>query len=412
LKSPQQIKTFYGPQTDTFGFIAVKGAILYIVFRGTISVENWKSNVKTLTNRQYELCFREITHQLSNSVIEFLEGLKDQNFEIYIQGHSLGGGLATLCLPWLLQTFGTIVPLPEINNSTGQNILWKLRKQCHIKFITFGSALSVTYDEKQRFEDKAKHFKIRSYHFRNEHDPVPFLQSKQYTRLDTNFVIKSKEPWTIQKGIKYMLVPPILLGAELVLKNHSPEEYLKRLQSLLDTRLPILNNERSCQISDAYSDVDLESDSEMDYVDYLRNILLQSMDSFRLNGIEVFESVLHAGVLEASKRYHSDESCILVFQGRPSNVTICYDVIETNLWGFSGYILTKIKPLDISLLENIISKVKHEKKVERITATLTTVLEGGRDVSFVCVPKTHKPILAGNLKPIVLELDHFTLVLF
>ena len=68
-----------------------------------------------------------------------------------------------MCLPWLLQTYGTIIP-----EST--NYLWKLRKKCNIKFITFGSALAISYPEKQRFEEKLKQFQVRSFHFRNEHN--------------------------------------------------------------------------------------------------------------------------------------------------------------------------------------------------------------------------------------------------
>jgi hypothetical protein len=135
------------------------------------------------------------------------------------------------------------------------------------------------------------------------------------------------------------------------------------------------------------------------------------MDSFRKNGLLVFETVLEAGAIEAAKRYHSTESGIVVFQGSPTNAVLRFDVVEASQWGFSGYILTDGIHIDITRLEKILPKLHKEKKAGRITRAVLDVFQG-ETISAVRVGKAQKPILAGSVKPVVLELEYHHLLIF
>jgi hypothetical protein len=81
------------------------------------------------------------------------------------------------------------------------------------------------------------------------------------------------------------------------------------------------------------------------------------------------------------------------------------------MWGIVGYILTDCVQVDLDSLEKLLLTIKSEKKADSITKR---VLEHqkGESISVLCLEKNLKPIFAGSLKPIMLELDYFQVVLF
>lgn len=73
---------------------------VFITFRGTTSLEDWKHNINTKTvklfnNVKVHKGFYEQYMSVRNRIYAFIPNVYDNN--IYISGHSLGGALAYVC---------------------------------------------------------------------------------------------------------------------------------------------------------------------------------------------------------------------------------------------------------------------------------------------------------------------------
>lgn len=132
--------------TDTQGFIAINDKELFIVFRGTTNLKDWKSNLDTrLTqdmsrlNLRYHRGFSEAYNSISEQVNAIVNINLDK--DVYITGHSLGGALANICAVELslhkdvclegLYTFGS----PRVYDSLSAAYLNSILKEIHFRFV-------------------------------------------------------------------------------------------------------------------------------------------------------------------------------------------------------------------------------------------------------------------------------------
>lgn len=140
-----------------FGFVATRGNNIYVVFRGTRTPLEWFDDV-TIKQIAYiqgwgktTLGFKAIYDELSGHIIDALQKLyqTQPNSNIFVTGHSLGGALATLCVP---------------------DILSKTKFQNPILY-TFASPRTVDVEFAKTFRDK----KIEGFRIANTEDIVPTL---------------------------------------------------------------------------------------------------------------------------------------------------------------------------------------------------------------------------------------------
>jgi len=90
------------------GFIVKKGNNLYVVFRGTSNMAEWVSDVEASQASfipgwgKIHVGFRDIFNSCKDNILSSVQAsLKDDITDIYITGHSLGGAVASICLPYL-----------------------------------------------------------------------------------------------------------------------------------------------------------------------------------------------------------------------------------------------------------------------------------------------------------------------
>jgi len=101
-------------ETDTQGFIAIDDKDLFIVFRGTTNIDDWKTNLNTIFTKWEVAGNLLITHkgflEAYNSVRNKISRIIADNLdkEVYITGHSLAGSLANLCIVDLELSFNCV----------------------------------------------------------------------------------------------------------------------------------------------------------------------------------------------------------------------------------------------------------------------------------------------------------------
>jgi len=134
-------------ETDTQGFIAIDDKNLFIVFRGTTNLKDWRTNLNTnfggwevaentLTAHEGFLkAYNSVKDKIHNVIID------NPSKEVHITGHSLAGSLANLCAVELflnkdvrlggLYTFGS----PRVFDSASAAHLNSILKGIHFRFV-------------------------------------------------------------------------------------------------------------------------------------------------------------------------------------------------------------------------------------------------------------------------------------
>lgn len=107
------IKSLYHDSKENlFGFVAKKDRDVFIIIRGTKTIWEWYNNT-TIKYREYKSLrgndwgettegFYKIYNDLRNEINAAIQELNGEFSNVFISGHSLGGALATLTIPDLI----------------------------------------------------------------------------------------------------------------------------------------------------------------------------------------------------------------------------------------------------------------------------------------------------------------------
>ena len=132
-------------------FVAVNDEVIIIAFRGTESIEDWLTDLKTKffpikRGRRVHQGFNEGLDYIWDDLLDLLNHYNDTHRTIWLTGHSLGGALATLAVDRLLDGW-------QING-----------------LYTFGSPRVGDKKFRKHFDSQFRH---RTYRFVNDEDIVP-----------------------------------------------------------------------------------------------------------------------------------------------------------------------------------------------------------------------------------------------
>uniref|UniRef100_A0A7S0ZI62 Fungal lipase-type domain-containing protein n=1 Tax=Timspurckia oligopyrenoides TaxID=708627 RepID=A0A7S0ZI62_9RHOD len=169
---------------DSSGFVGIHHTGKYIVaaFRGTVSLKNWISNVKTVTMEarkaggvyaqlpsdvKVHLGFWQTFASIGTEMVQEVLRLHNENpgYLVYVTGHSLGGAMATHCALYLALS------------GVSSNLL---------RVYTFGQPRVGTDAFRREFNARINQF----YRIVNNHDIVPHLPS-----MATGFRHVGEEMW-------------------------------------------------------------------------------------------------------------------------------------------------------------------------------------------------------------------------
>jgi hypothetical protein len=94
-------------ETDCQCYITYNGANVFITFRGTTSIEDWKHNINTKTENVFSDLkvhkgFLDQYMSVRNKIYTAIPNIHSEN--IFISGHSLGGALAYVCAVDIMST--------------------------------------------------------------------------------------------------------------------------------------------------------------------------------------------------------------------------------------------------------------------------------------------------------------------
>jgi len=96
------------------GFVAQKENGLYIIFRGTDNIAEWVRDVEANQATfipgwgKIHVGFRDILNSCKIGILESVHThLQASITDVYVAGHSLGGAIASLCLPYLKSNLET-----------------------------------------------------------------------------------------------------------------------------------------------------------------------------------------------------------------------------------------------------------------------------------------------------------------
>lgn len=194
--------------------IVEKNKNIYICFRGSSNLKDWKTNLdKALITNQYNYDMYSI-HKgyykrymaISGKIHDYLK--KKEFEELYVCGHSLGGALASICCFELV-----------INNIVNHK---------KISCITFGSP---------RIGDKNlsniyNNYNIKTYRMVLAGDPVPKLPlDGNYIHLTSSYYLKNNKIYNKPNRL-YIAVKRLLTNicdVDYSLKNHTMEQYIETL---------------------------------------------------------------------------------------------------------------------------------------------------------------------------------------
>lgn len=131
-------------------FAAVNDEVIIIAFRGTESIEDWLTDLKTkflpIKRGRVHQGFNEGLDYIWSDLIDLLNRYNDTRRTIWLTGHSLGGALATLAVDRLLDG-------------------WKING-----LYTFGSPRVGDKKFRKQFDAQFRH---RTFRFVNDEDIVP-----------------------------------------------------------------------------------------------------------------------------------------------------------------------------------------------------------------------------------------------
>jgi hypothetical protein len=110
-------KLYHDSQENLFGFVAHKNTDVFIIIRGTKTIWEWYNNTviqyteyKSLktnniwgeTTKGFYSIYSDLRNEINDAMQELKGGFNNNVFKVFVSGHSLGGALATLAIPDLL----------------------------------------------------------------------------------------------------------------------------------------------------------------------------------------------------------------------------------------------------------------------------------------------------------------------
>lgn len=117
--SLNQVNSFSNPVLDIYGFTGYSEAddAIVVAFRGTVDIQNWIANIDA-AQVNYQGCQGCLVHQGFYNAFQSIAAYLRKNVQslqalfrdakIYVTGHSLGGGLATLGALDIKEIFGRV----------------------------------------------------------------------------------------------------------------------------------------------------------------------------------------------------------------------------------------------------------------------------------------------------------------
>jgi len=194
--------------------IVEKNKSIYICFRGSTNLKDWKTNLdkSLITNlHNYDMYSIHTGYykryiSISDKIHNYLK--KKEFDELYVCGHSLGGALATICCFDLV-----------INN---------IIKNKKISCITFGSPrigdtnLTKIYNKNN----------IQTYRIVLSGDPVPKLPlDGNYIHLTSSYYLKNNKIYNKPNKlyVAYKRLLTNICDVDYSLKNHTMEKYIETL---------------------------------------------------------------------------------------------------------------------------------------------------------------------------------------
>jgi hypothetical protein len=107
-------KLYHDSQENSFGFVAHKNRDIFIIIRGTRTIWEWYNNT-VIKYTDYESLkgnkwgettegFYSIYADLRGEIIAAMQELEGKFDNVFVSGHSLGGALATLTIPDLIDS--------------------------------------------------------------------------------------------------------------------------------------------------------------------------------------------------------------------------------------------------------------------------------------------------------------------
>lgn len=163
--------TFFNYSSGLQAVLAVKGDDIYVTFRGSSELDDFKTNAKflpkkflnVLAHRGFVKSFSECEADLTSYILSNL----NMNSKIFVAGHSLGGALATLTSAYL-------------NNKKFRN---------NIILVTFGCP-KVFYNIFNPFKLFSG---VEIHRFVNGDDLVPTLPPKLYKHISEEVLLQPRD---------------------------------------------------------------------------------------------------------------------------------------------------------------------------------------------------------------------------
>lgn len=199
--------------------IVEKNKSIYICFRGSTNLKDWKTNldksllINYLNYDMYSIHkgYYKRYISISNKIHNYLK--KKEFNELYVCGHSLGGALASICCFDLV-----------INN---------IIKNKKISCITFGSPRIGDTNFTKIYNKN----NIQTYRIVLSGDPVPKLPlDENYIHLTCSYYLKNNKIYNKPNKIyvAYKRFITSICDVDYSLKNHSMEKYIETLDLIND----------------------------------------------------------------------------------------------------------------------------------------------------------------------------------